>query len=519
VSDLPTGTVSLLFTDIEGSTRIQQRVGDRYSDVIGDHHRLLRDAFEAHGGRIVDSQADSFFCAFRRVREAVLAAATAQRALAEHAWPEGVRVRVRMGIHAGEPEVAGDRYLGLPVVRAARICDTGHGGQVLLSSSARGLLAENVPDGLQLRALGAHALKDFDRPEPITQLVVDGLQSQFPPLRTGSQSRRRRTLVLGALSAALAVAALLAVVVLRGGGSGDATMGETAVGVVDPGSAQLVDDIDVGFKSPLIAAGEGFVWIADPTGSTLVKIDPETREVVDRFGVEFGAVPFGLAAGAGAVWLAVHRGGRLEVLEIGPELGDLRRRVRFGGQVDDIGLPGLRGLALGRGAVWVVDPSVGALWRIDPDSGRATKLAEGLSVSSLAVGDDAIWLAGGLGLTKVDAVTGATIVDAPVSSPGFSETSSVALDEEAVWFATSSGDTLWKLDLRSGATIDTARVGRGPTGVAVSPDGVWVTNSRDDTLSHLDAEGGVVTTRLGATPSDVVAAFRAVWVGPGNARR
>ena len=234
--------------------------------------------------------------------------------------------------------------------------------------------------------------------------------------------------------------------------------------------------------------------------------------------MELGVVPFGLAAGAGAVWLAVHRGDRLEVLEIGPELGDLRRRIGFGGRVDNIGLPGLRGLALGGGAVWAVDPSVGALWRIDPGSGRTTKLAEGLSVSSLTVEDDAIWLAGSLGVTKIDAVTGATLADAPVNSPGFGETSSVAVDDEAVWYATSSGDTLWELDPQSGNTIDTAEVGRGPSGVAVSADGLWVTNSREDTLSRMDADGEVGTTRLGATPSDVVAAFGAVWVGPGNAR-
>ncbi len=106
-----------------------------------------------------------------------------------------------------------------------------------------------------------------------------------------------------------------------------------------------------------------------------------------------------------------------------------------------------------------------------------------------------------------------------MNSPWFGETSSVAVDDEAVWYATSSSDTLWKLDPQSGNTIDTAEVWRGPSGVAVSADGVWVTNSREDTLSRVHAHGEVRTTLLGATPSDVVAAFRAVWVGPGNARR
>ena len=147
MSNLSTGTVSLLFTDIEGSTSLQKRVGAGYAEIIRDHHRLLRDAFEAQGGHVVDSQADSFFCAFRRIqgcgRGGGSGPACARRA---RVAAQDVEVRVRMGVHAGQPQLAGDRYLGIPVVRAARICDTGHGGQILLSSAARGLIADNVPD-------------------------------------------------------------------------------------------------------------------------------------------------------------------------------------------------------------------------------------------------------------------------------------------------------------------------------------------------------------------------------------
>src|ERR687886_1878324 len=129
---LPSGTVTLLFTDIEGSTRLLQALGgERYAAVLADHQRLLRVAFQQHGGREVDTQGDSFFVAFSRAGDAVQAAVAAQRALAAHPWPEGGAVRVRMGLHTGEPTGTGGRYVGLAVHRAARVGAAGHGGQVL----------------------------------------------------------------------------------------------------------------------------------------------------------------------------------------------------------------------------------------------------------------------------------------------------------------------------------------------------------------------------------------------------
>jgi class 3 adenylate cyclase len=134
---LPTGTVTLLFTDIEGSTYLLQRLGERYPDVLAECRGLLRAAFHQHHGYEVDTQGDAFFVAFERAIDAVSAAITTQRVLASHSWPEGVALRVRMGLHTGEPSVATEGYLGLDVHRAARIMSAGHGGQVLLSQTTR----------------------------------------------------------------------------------------------------------------------------------------------------------------------------------------------------------------------------------------------------------------------------------------------------------------------------------------------------------------------------------------------
>src|SRR5215208_406350 len=129
---LPSGTVTLLFTDIEGSTRLLKQLRDGYGVVLEDHRRLLRAAFDAHGGREVDTQGDAFFVVFPTAGHAVAAAAEAQRSLAAQHWPNGARVRVRMGVHTGEATVAGDSYVGLAVHRAARIAAAAAGGQVLL---------------------------------------------------------------------------------------------------------------------------------------------------------------------------------------------------------------------------------------------------------------------------------------------------------------------------------------------------------------------------------------------------
>jgi class 3 adenylate cyclase/tetratricopeptide (TPR) repeat protein len=204
VTRLPSGTVTFLFTDIEGSTRLLKQLGDRYAVLLEDHHRLLREAFAQHGGQVVDTQGDAFFVAFARARDAVDAAVAAQRALVKHRWPNGTELRVRMGIHTGEPTVGAERYVGLGVHRAARISSIGHGGQVLLSNATRELLEEELPADLGLRDLGEHQLKDLERPERIFQLVVDGLPHQFPPLKAEARTaaplvgRERELAQLGA---------------------------------------------------------------------------------------------------------------------------------------------------------------------------------------------------------------------------------------------------------------------------------------------------------------------------------
>src|SRR3954453_14201137 len=172
VSELPTGVVTLLFTDVEGSTRLLHELGDDYADALHEHRRRLRAAFADHEGIEVDTQGDAFFVAFGRASNAVAAASEGQRALADGP------IRVRMGLHTGEPRLTEEGYVGLDVHKGARIAAVGHGGQVLLSQTTQALVDANVRD------LGAHRLKDLSAPERIYQLEIDGLPSEFPLLKT-----------------------------------------------------------------------------------------------------------------------------------------------------------------------------------------------------------------------------------------------------------------------------------------------------------------------------------------------
>ncbi len=229
--ELPTGTVTFLFTDIEGSTRLLDELGDRYAEVLAEHHRLMRAAFEPCGGVEVDTAGDAFFVAFRRASDCVEAAMVAQEAL------EATGLRVRMGIHTGEPLLTDTGYVGMDVHRAARVMSAGHGGQVLISQTTRDLLDTRF----ELRDLGEQRLKDLSAPQRIFQLG----KVEFPPLKTLHQTNLpvQPTPLVGREEELEQVLALLSearLVTLTGaGGSGKTRLALQA-------SAELVDSFKDG---------------------------------------------------------------------------------------------------------------------------------------------------------------------------------------------------------------------------------------------------------------------------------
>lgn len=184
-TQLPTGTVTFLFTDIEGSTRMVQTLEtDEWVRILDQHDSLVRVAIEDHGGVVVKTEGDAFFAVFDDASRAVMAAARIQRALASHPWPDEARVRVRIGLHTGTGNLGGDDYVGLDVHRAARIAATGHGGQTVMSEATAVLAESALPGDLTLLDAGKHRLKDLSRAEVLFELVIEGLEEDFPPLRT-----------------------------------------------------------------------------------------------------------------------------------------------------------------------------------------------------------------------------------------------------------------------------------------------------------------------------------------------
>jgi class 3 adenylate cyclase len=212
VHEATRATATFPFTDIEGSTLLKSHRGE-YPNILAEHRRLLSEAFKAHGGKEIHNEGDAFFVAFTRAKDAVLAAAACQRAVAEHSWPDGAALQVRMGIHTGEADLTVDRYVGLSVHRAARISALGHGGQVLLSQTTASHLEDEEEDlpGIALKDLGEHGLKDISRPVRLYQLDIDGLRTAFPPLAISDRPKPDRRKQVAFAAAALLIAGIAAI--------------------------------------------------------------------------------------------------------------------------------------------------------------------------------------------------------------------------------------------------------------------------------------------------------------------
>jgi YVTN family beta-propeller protein len=508
--ELPSGTVTFLFTDIEGSTQLLKNLGgERYDEVLAEHQRLLRAACAEAGGREIDTQGDSFFFAFRKAKDAVAAAIAAQRALAAFAWPDGVAVRVRMGLETGEPVVGSDRYVGLGVHRTARIMAAGHGGQVLLSATTRNLAHDELPEGVALRDLGEQRLKDLDHPVRLYQVVAPDLPARFPRLRTldaGILARlNRKRLPLAAGAIALAGIATAAVLATRPGAG--LVVAANSVGVINPKTNKVVGQIAVGVRPGGIDVGAGSVWAANQDDKTLSRIDPRTRALTRT--IRLDATPTGVAVGKETVWVAEGAAGALARVKplynaVVKTIPNLAGPVRVSG--------GPRGsVAVGGGSVWAAYGST-AVARVNPVTNRGAVVGfSGFAASAIAYGEGALWIANQIAntVTQFSPLTNAKLHDFDVGrSP-----SGVAVGGGAVWVADSGSDAVSRIDPRL-RSVTTIAVGRAPVGIDYGEGAVWVANSGDGTVSRIDpARSRVVKTiKVGGKPFGVAAGDGYVWV-------
>ncbi len=515
---MPTGAVTFLFTDIEGSTRLVKQLRDRYRDVLADHQRLVRAAFAAHGGYEVDTQGDSFFVAFASARDALLAAVEAQLALHSHSWPEGVEIKVRMGLHTGQAVASDGRYTGLAVHRAARIGAAGHGGQILVSQATQTLLEDEEEDlHVFLRDLGEQRLKDLDRPVRLYQAAADGLPASFPPVRGDAalaqaaeaairpQPLWRRPVVLAA--AALVLLAVLAAAVFTTRDSPGGLEGVRAnhVGIIDPATNEIVAEIAAGIRPGPIAAGDGAVWVGNLDDRTLTRIDTRQRSVAATISLE-NRTPTGVAVGAGAVWVAHGLLG--QVSRVDGQFNRVSNTV-------DVASPNSRSgvVAVGEGSVWAVFGD-GTLAMIDP--GEATVVGSGFAGAlpgAIIVSDGVVWVANS-GDATVQRFNPATFEQGPIRTITVGGGPvGLAASEGAIWVASSRDDVVTRIDPDTNSTI-TIPVGDGPAAVAAGEGAVWVTNSGDGTVSRIDpATNEVVRTiDVGSAASGIAVVDGVVWV-------
>jgi YVTN family beta-propeller protein len=533
LAELPTGTVTFLFTDIEGSTRLLARLKRRYAELLEEHNRLLRNVFDRYGGQEIDTQGDAFFVVFPRAGDAVQAVVAAQRGLAAHAWPDGADVLVRMGLHTGEPIVGEDRYVGLGIHRAQRICAAGHGGQVLLSEVTRGLVEDDLPDGVALRDLGNARLKDLDRPERLSQLEIEGLPVNFPPLRTGEPAKpfegresvlvdatvaavkqpfyRQRSILAGALAGVIAAAVAIPIFAFAGGSATNSVrVAANSVGAIDVARNTVAHDIPVGVNPRAVAAGRGGVWVTNADGRSVSRIDPRTNAVSQTIPV--GSSPSGIALGGAAVWVANALDGT--VSEIDP---------RTSRPVDTIPVgSGPSGVAYGFGAIWVANAGDGTVSKIDPASGRAKTFRVGAGADDIAVGDGSVWVVSSSNdaVYRIDPTTEGLLATIDVGHGP----SSVAVGPHAVWVANSLDDNVMRIDPASNTLAGVTPVGEGPSGVAVGAGAVWVASEFAGTVSRLRLTDGRLTKKIavGNRPEGLAVAhgtlYLAVRAGAGAHR-
>jgi class 3 adenylate cyclase len=201
IEPLPSGFVTLLMTDIEGSTALLHRLGPRYEALLNTIRRAVRAAISHHRGREIDVRADECFAVFEDAGKAVAAAVAAQRGLLARQWPGGVEVRIRIGLHSGRPTLTKSGYIGLPVHTVARVCAAAHGGQILLSGETRIAMEHSKTAAVRFRAMGRQRLTGLPNPVALFQVEAERLPSRFPPLRVGARSRRRRETAVGAAPA------------------------------------------------------------------------------------------------------------------------------------------------------------------------------------------------------------------------------------------------------------------------------------------------------------------------------
>jgi len=509
---LPEGTVTLLFTDVEGSTRMLQSLGrEKYARALEEHRALVRSALRSCGGVEVEMQGDSFHFAFAYARDGVAGAAGAQRALSGHSWADAP-MRVRIGLHTGEPMQVGGLYTGIDVHRAARVMDAAHGGQILLTERTAGLVEGELPADTDLRNLGRYQLKDFDHPLDLFELTLGSDDRLFPPLRAPSAdaSRRRSRRSFAVFAVAAVVATVIGVALLAVRDDPAPSITPNSLVLLDADTLEPIDVLTVGRAPGMVRASEDAAWVLDADDRTVTRVSSVSMELRT---VSVGLDPTSLAVSEKAVWVSDGSTGAIASVDPialsveftiqQPELGQSNHHSGVFGQ-----------LALVDNSLWVSNRDR-TLSKIDAARGVVSLRSRigGLGPNPDVIGADraGVWLGVFELVYRVSPGTGEVAGAVELT---FNEIDAIAVGNGSVWVTTPATDTVWQINPETERVHRAIQIAGGPSALAIGDDATWVGTERTGTLARVEATSGRVTrlAELGRPIRSIAVAEHGIWV-------
>lgn len=485
--------ITVLFTDIVGSTELATELGDRgWRERLRAHHAAVRRALKRHGGREVDTAGDGFFATFVAPTDAIRCAIAARDAVR----PLGIEIRA--GLHFGETE-PGEKVGGIAVIIGARVLGEAKPGEILITATLRELVAGSE---FRFSQRGVRKLKGVDGEWPLFAVEPREATVDLVSPEAAHVSRGPRLRVLAIALGGVAIAAVVALSVI-GLQRPPPVTGPNSIVRIDLASNQLTHGVRVGEGPAALAATDSTLWVANADSETVSRVDTSTATQLDTRG-GFG-VPGAIASSEDAVWVVDGFGGRLSVID--PRLNTVTLVAA--------NMHGVSALASGFGSLWLTDAIGDRVIRLNTRTRQVEAtidLAADSGPSAIAIGSDAVWVANQVAMTvsRIDPASNHVVTAA---IPLCCRPTALAVLGSDVWVVSADNDRAQRLDAGRDAVALTVDVGDGPSAVLARDDGVWVANALDQTLLRLDRAGNVLTVvQLDAQPSAIAFVDGALWV-------
>jgi len=495
---------AFLIADVRGYTAFTQERGDEEAGrLAGRFAEVARAVVEAHRGKVLELRGDEALVVFGSPRSAIRGAVALQQRFVEETIADpSLPLTVGIGLDAGEAVAVEGGYRGGALNVAARLCSLARAGEVLASREIVHLALR--VDGVRFTERGQAELKGLEKPVHVVAVRSeerDDALAIAPFVRSIAPAPRTRWKAVAAVVAFAVVAALVAIPLVARRAGGSSEIEPNSIGVLDPGSGEVLATVGLEERPGSVAASADAVWVTNPDVGTVTRIDPDEQEIRDSIPV--GEDPTGIAVGFDAVWV-VNSGGP-SVSRISPDTNAVV------GEAIEVG-NGPAGIAVGEGAVWVTNRFDGTISRIDPDANEVvTDIAVGLDPRGIAAGFDSVWvaLAGSNQVVRIDPKT--NDVTAPVGVGNAPD--SLAVSRDAVWVANTLDDTVMEIDPDTNTVVGTIAVGDGPSSVAVVQGTVWVANEWAGTLSRIEhGQTSASLTVIGSVPQDLEGVNGDLWV-------